>query len=724
MSKGRVTVPTDSGYVEGTKKIIDLWGADAVRDCDGTQLPAEAKTLAPKVYKTYFLARGDNRFAYEHYEFLQNVALISETNVATEEGVLKIDLLKGYFKQQLAVNPKSPEKYWRVKDRTAGKITDDWEYNGKEGCVIIRNPEYMHEYTVSFFAKTLWDPTQIYNYTANGWTREKDRDIDPIFPQVTRKMAENLEEWLKSNNDVSVVRFTTFFYHFFLIHKEDGGGKYFDWFGYAMSASPAMLDAFERETGETIDIEDVVDGGYYANHFRMPTKKFLRYMDFVEKFVSKTVRKFVDILHAHGKEAMMFLGDNWIGGELYGEHFKDMALDAVVGSVNSGATLRMLSEIPHVKYTEARFLPYFFPDTLPSDEIATQALNSYWLLARRAVMRKPVDRIGFGGYLKLAAQLPVFTAAVTNVCEEFREIYRVIEGKEPYTAVKVAVLNAWGKKRSWMNHMVCQDAPYQKIYKYQGVLEALSGLPVHVDFLNFRDVENGALSGYDVAINYGDRDTSFSGGDEWKNPAVTANVRKFIYEGGGFIGMGEPSATQYNGKFFQLADALGVDEELSFSLIKHKYNYKKEERHFITEDAKGKTDYGGRLDNIYALDGAQILDIDADENLGLGISAGHVRMAAKGYGKGRCFYMTGMKYNNENSRLLYRALLWCAHKEDKLYAVYSSHTDTECNYYPESKKYAVANNGKNAVTTEFYDINGNKREISLAPLEIKWITAE
>ena len=34
----------------------------------------------------------------------------------------------------------------------------------------------------------------------------------------------------------------------------------------------------------------------------------------------------------------------------------------VVGSVGGGATLRMVSDIPHVKYTEGRFLPYFFPD--------------------------------------------------------------------------------------------------------------------------------------------------------------------------------------------------------------------------------------------------------------------------------------------------------------------------------------------------------------------------
>ena len=42
MRKGRVTIPTDENYVEGTLKIADLWGADAVRDCDGTHLPKNA----------------------------------------------------------------------------------------------------------------------------------------------------------------------------------------------------------------------------------------------------------------------------------------------------------------------------------------------------------------------------------------------------------------------------------------------------------------------------------------------------------------------------------------------------------------------------------------------------------------------------------------------------------------------------------------------------------
>ena len=71
----------------------------------------------------------------------------------------------------------------------------------------------------------------------------------------------------------------------------------------------------------------------------------------------------VDIVHEYGKEAMMFMGDHWIGMEPFMDEFASIGLDAVVGSVGNGATLRLFSDIKHVKYTEGRFLPYFFPDT-------------------------------------------------------------------------------------------------------------------------------------------------------------------------------------------------------------------------------------------------------------------------------------------------------------------------------------------------------------------------
>lgn len=63
MKKGRVTIPTDESFVEGTKKIAELWGADAVRDCDGTRLPANASDdvlrCERKNARTYAFGRRD-----------------------------------------------------------------------------------------------------------------------------------------------------------------------------------------------------------------------------------------------------------------------------------------------------------------------------------------------------------------------------------------------------------------------------------------------------------------------------------------------------------------------------------------------------------------------------------------------------------------------------------------------------------------------------------------
>lgn len=50
------------------------------------------------------------------------------------------------------------------------------------------------------------------------------------------------------------------------------------------------------------------------------------------------VLKIAGLDGGYGKEAMMFLGDNWIGVEPYGKYFKSIGLDAVVGSVGGGAT--------------------------------------------------------------------------------------------------------------------------------------------------------------------------------------------------------------------------------------------------------------------------------------------------------------------------------------------------------------------------------------------------
>ena len=171
MQKGKVTIPTAADFVEGTREIAKKWGADAVRDCDGTELPREAASLAEKVYNTYFVVRGDNQWADLHENELQNVLLMSERTTALDS-TLTIDLLRGYYRMQLEVNPENPKKYWQVFDRTTGEEVLDWEYDGR-GRVTIPNARAYHEYTVNFFAKNIWDSTQMYNYIKTTAGRAK-----------------------------------------------------------------------------------------------------------------------------------------------------------------------------------------------------------------------------------------------------------------------------------------------------------------------------------------------------------------------------------------------------------------------------------------------------------------------------------------------------------------------------------------------------------------------
>ncbi len=480
MKKGRVTIPTDESFVEGTKKIAALWGADAVRDCDGTKLPENARELADKVYETYFVTRGDVAWAKANPDELQHFFLMSERKIATG-ATLKIFPAEGYFAQQVKPDFSADAlRYWQVVDRTEGKVHTRWKADEREGSVLVEDAEPYHEYTLSFLARNVWDSTQMYNYITNGWDTDRHSPYDPRYPKTAEHIKAALINWLETHPQINVVRFTTFLYHFFLVFNEEGKEKIVDWFGYNASVSPRALDAFEKEYGYALTAEDFVDGGCYNSPHRVPKKSFLDYMDFTMRYVAQTVKELVGIVHARGREAMMFLGDSWIGTEPYGRYFADIGLDAVVGSVGGGVTVRMLSDMPGLKYVEGRMLPYFFPDTFfeGNEENAVAELNKNWMTARRAMMRAPLDRIGFGGYLSLAAKFPSFVRRAGEICEEFRGIYASVKGKKPFNVLRVAVLNCWGKLRSWQCFMTAHELWYQQAYSYQGILEALSGLPV------------------------------------------------------------------------------------------------------------------------------------------------------------------------------------------------------------------------------------------------------
>ena len=55
--KGRVTIPTNLDVVPETIEILNRWGADAIRDCDGTEFPEELTKVGAKIYYTYYTTK-------------------------------------------------------------------------------------------------------------------------------------------------------------------------------------------------------------------------------------------------------------------------------------------------------------------------------------------------------------------------------------------------------------------------------------------------------------------------------------------------------------------------------------------------------------------------------------------------------------------------------------------------------------------------------------------
>lgn len=711
-SKGLVTIPTDLDVVPETLELMKRWGADAIRDCDGTDFPEALKDADAEIYSTYYTTRKDNEWAKANPEEIQQIYLMTPFYTADSES-LSIEIMKGLYPDMLSPNTRDDiKRWWEVVDRTTGKVvpTDEWDYNEEEGKVTIKAVPF-HEYTVSFLAYIMWDPVHMYNAVTNDWKDvEHQITFDVRQPKTHEYTLKRLRKFIEDHPYVNVLRFTTFFHQFTLVFDELAREKYVDWYGYSASVSPYILKQFEEEVGYPFRAEYIIDQGYYNNQYRVPSKEFQDFQAFQRREVAKIVKEMTEITHECGKKAMMFLGDHWIGTEPFMEEFKTLGIDAVVGSVGNGSTLRLISDIEGVKYTEGRLLPYFFPDVFNENGDPVKEAKYNWVTARRAILRKPIDRIGYGGYLKLALQFPEFLDYVEQVCNEFRTLYANVKGTTPYCVKKVAVLNCWGKMRAWGCHMV-HHALYQKQnYSYAGIIESLSGAPFDVVFINFQDIlDNPAiLDDIDVIINVGDADTAHTGGEWWENPKIIEAIRGFVYNGGGIIGVGEPSGHQYQGHFFQLANVFGVEEETGFTLGYDKYNWDEHE-HFILEDSE-EVDFGEGKKNIYALPSATILVQKEKE----------VQMAVNEFGKGRAVYISGLPYSFENSRVLYRAVLWSTHSEDELNRWFSTNYNVDVHAYPKNNKYCVVNNTDEPQQTTIYRGDGSSFELALEPNQIIW----
>ena len=252
--KGGFTLPGESGYEALTLKMADKWGADVIRDSDGTVLSDEIVNAGYGIYSTICIIRDHNEWARAHMDKLQQSFLMTEPQIAAESA-LTIRLMDGFFEEQFVVNDSDASlKYWEVYDRTAEEKVDasNWSYDKASGSVTIHNITPFHAYTVSFLAYRIWEEISMYNHVTNNWDKEHLMPIDPRTQEAKDYMYQWMENWCKTHPTTTVVRFTSMFYNFVWIWGSDERNRslFSDWGSYDFTVSPEALDDFEKESGQ------------------------------------------------------------------------------------------------------------------------------------------------------------------------------------------------------------------------------------------------------------------------------------------------------------------------------------------------------------------------------------------------------------------------------------------------------------------------------------------
>ena len=710
--RGDFTLPGEAGYEALTLELAEKWGADVIRDSDGTKLSDEIIRAGYGIYSTICIIREHNAFAAAHPDAQQQTFLCSDPVIATD-GTVTVRPLSGYFDEQFELNS-SPDAlpFWQVYDRTANReiSKESWRY--ENGAVTISNCIPWHEYTVSFLAWRVWEEINMYNHTTNHWTSEHLRQLDPRHPLAWEYLQNWLETWCQENPSTTVVRFTSLFYNFVWIFGSDmrRRNRFTDWASYDFTVSPAALKAFEAEYGYALTAEDFINQRKLQATHMPPTAHKRDYMDFVQRFVAEKAKVLVDIVHRYGKKAYVFYDDSWVGMEPYGKYFPSIGFDGLIKCVFSGFECRLCAGAK-VPVHEIRLHPYLFPvglGALPTfsegGHPEKDALD-YWKNTRRALLRQCVDRIGLGGYLHLTEGSPAFVDAIQRIGREFRRIKALQKEGPAYTLpIRVAVLHTWGTLRSWT-----LSGHFHETYMHPliHINEALSGLPVEVQFISFEDVENGALDGVNAVINAGRAGDAWSGGDAWKNDRLVEKLTEFVYKGGAFIGVNEPSAVPGYHTFFRMAHVLGIDLDTGARVCHGRWGYAIEKDLPIGDASEGMKDKEG----LYLTDGKARVLADA---------CGIPQMTVNSFGKGLGVYMSDFQMTAQNARMLLNILLFAANLTDDAPYI-TGDSRAEAAYYPHSRSLVIINNASETVETTVSLPDSNWLNVILTPMETKEI---
>lgn len=700
-NSGGFTLPGEAGYEQLTLDLARRWGADAIRDSDGTRISPAIIEAGYDIYSTICVIRDHNEWIRRNPQARQQTFLMSAPVIA-EQSEIAINLLDGYFQEQFTINDKPGSiRHWQVFDRTSGQEMSRscWTYD--DGWVTITSAQPYHRYTVNFLAYRIWEEISMYNHVTNNWDNEHLMQLDPRYPEARAYLADWLEGWCREHQSTSIVRFTSLFYNFVWIWGDCDRhrNRFADWGSYDFTVSDKALEEFEAEYGYQITSEDFINKGRLHSTHMPAGKRQKDWIDFTQKFVADFASILVRIVHQHGKLAYVFYDDSWIGMEPYGRHFETIGFDGLIKCVFSGYEARLCANCRSVKTHELRLHPYLFPIGLGGQPTFSPGghpeldAKRFWVNIRRALLRQPVDRLGLGGYLHLVENQPAFLICIDEIIREFHNINAChAQGKPASHAIKVGVLHAWGGDRPWtLSGHFHESSRHVLIH----LIECLAGLPVEVEFLSFADIRNGRTAGIDVILNAGRSGDAWSGGENWDGQ-IEACMTEWVYQGGALLGVQEPGAATGGDTNLRISHILGVE------LDQGEYS---SHGHWAFEVEKPEVDW------IPA-------GIASTANIFLSSPGVKVYAAADGvplvtenrFGQGVGVYLADFSYNAENIRKLMSLLIYLTGAKNTLPK--SSHLETDCAYFPESGKIFVVNGSEQALVTNV-EFNNKVYEVSL-----------
>lgn len=711
IQKGDFTLPGESGFEDLTLELAEKWGADVIRDSDGTKLSDRILQAGYGIYSTICIIRGHNDWASKNRDKLQQSFLMTQPKVAQGD-TLTFHLLDGYFTGQFEVNDTDASiRYWQVFDRTANCEVprERWSYDNCSQKVIVTGCSSWHKYTVNFLAYRVWEEISMYNHVTNKWDKERLMPVEPQYSETQAYLLDWMENWCRNNPDTTVVRFTSMFYNFVWIWGESKLNRnlFADWGSYDFTVSPIALDKFAEKYGYALSSEDFINKGKLNVSHTPPDSKKRDWMSFVGEFVVDFGKQLIDIVHRYGKLAYVFYDDSWVGVEPYHKRFIEFSFDGIIKCVFSGFEARLCAGV-NTPTHEIRLHPYLFPvglggaPTFMEGGNPTADAKKYWMSIRRALLRQSIDRIGLGGYLSLTVPFPEFNDYIEQIADEFRVIKALHQNGTPaLLKPKIAILTAWGDLRSWT-----LSGHFHETYMHEliHVIESLSGLPFDVRFINFDDIASGVPEDIDVIINAGSKGSAWSGGNCWSSDTVVANLTGWVHSGGAFVGIAEPSAIDGYDTVFRMAHALGVDIDNGERVCHGRWSYEVQPEHgLLPEDSEISS-----KPNVFLTDGNARVLIEKD-----GVPA----VTINTFGLGKSVYMSSYSHNASNAKALMNLILFAANQpQEQLYI--ADNPLVECTYYSESKTLAVINN-TDCVQRTTVDIFNETLDVEVEAFELK-----